>query len=113
PAVDVASSPLVTSSSLCVPSSVGVGPVNFHQLNLNALSPLPVNVRNRSCTPSAPLTGQVTVVQDEAPDTSQVPNEGPVRLSRCSSIAALPLADETRTSKLVTPWRKSTSLTLM
>lgn len=70
------------------PSVVVVGPVNFHQLNLKSSPSPPVNRRNRSCLPAPPLTGQVTVVQELAPDTSQVPSEVPVSLSRWSSIVA-------------------------
>lgn len=97
-----------------VPPLVGcVGPLNFHQLNLNR-SPLPpVNLRNRSCLPAPPLTSHVFVVQSEVPDTSQVPSSVPSWLSRWSSIEALSPASDTRASNEVTPSKKSTSFTLM
>src|SRR5262245_35087332 len=62
------------------PPSGMVGPLNRHQLNLKR-SPLPpTNFRNRSCFPLPPLTAQVLVVQDDAPEpeTSHVPSSVPV-----------------------------------
>ena len=105
--------PLLTPLVPPVPVFGMEGPVNFHQLNLKR-SPLPpVNFRNKSCFPLPPLTVQVFVVHDDAPETSHVPSSVPVWLSRCSSILALLLEDETRASNDVTPSTKSTFLTLM
>src|SRR5690606_3360887 len=65
------------------PVPIGVlGPVKVHQLNLKRSSPLPENTRNRSWIPLPPLTSQLVVVQDDAPDTSQLPSKVPVSLSR-------------------------------
>ena len=105
--------PLLTPPVPPVPVFGMEGPVNFHQLNLKR-SPLPpVNFRNKSCFPLPPLTAQVFVVHDDAPETSHVPSSVPVWLSRCSAIFALLPEDETRASNDVTPSTKSTFLTLM
>jgi hypothetical protein len=65
------------------PEGSGIrGPLNFHQLNLKR-SPLPpTNFMKRSCLPAPPVTSQVLVVHDVAPETSQVPSKVPVWLSR-------------------------------
>lgn len=105
--------PIMPPAPPAPPSLGTVGPLNLHQLNLNRSSPLPVNTKKTSCVPLPPLTGQVVVVQDEAPDTSHVPSRGPDSLSRWISMLAPPLADATRASKEVTPSKKSTFFTLM
>jgi hypothetical protein len=81
--------PLVAPASRApasrTPASGASRGVNFHQLKLNR-SPLPpVNLRNRSCTPVAPLTVQDSVVQVCAPPvlaTAHVPISVPIKLSR-------------------------------
>ena len=97
------------------PPSEGV-PENFHQLKLNKLPvPEPVKTKKRSCTPLAPLMGQVLVTQVWAPpvpDTAQVPTKVPVLLSRRTSMLPPLPAEATRTSSEVAPPPKSTPLTL-
>jgi hypothetical protein len=56
--------------------------VNRHQLKLNSDDPLPpVNLKNRSWMPVAPLTVQLFVIQvcaPPVPETAQVPSSVPL-----------------------------------
>ena len=97
-------------------SGSGSRGVNFHQLNLNR-SPLPpVNFRNRSCFPVAPLTVQDWVAQvcaPPVPEIAQVPTSVPVALSRRSSMLPPLDAAATLAAKDTAPVPKSTEPTLM
>lgn len=90
--------------------------MNFHQLKLNR-SPLPpVNLKNKSWSPVAPLTVQDLVAQVCAPpvaETAQVPTSVPVALSRRSSMLPPLDAEATLASKDTAPVPKSTFFTLM